>query len=121
MSERFTSTESASRRCRKDGESRRAADKTGREGGIGPAASEKESGNFERHRVGTGDEHLQGVYALGDCEVVADLREGDILIIIPWEHGGDEKGDILYKYKPTQVQWLKDKGYLKQINDLEDF
>ena len=26
------------------------------------------------------------------------LREGDIVIIEPWEFEGDEKGDVLYKY-----------------------
>ena len=31
------------------------------------------------------------------------VRENDIVIVEPWEYGGDEKGDIVYKYTPTQV------------------
>jgi len=49
------------------------------------------------------------------------VREGDILIVEPWEYGGDEKGDILYKYTPTQILFLKKKGYLKQLEDFEEF
>ena len=49
------------------------------------------------------------------------VREGDIVIVEPWEYGGDKKGDILYKYSPTQIVFLKKKGYLKQLEDFEEF
>lgn len=42
------------------------------------------------------------------------LREGDVVIVEPWEFD-DEKGDVLFKYNPTQTDWLKRKGYLKKI------
>jgi len=44
------------------------------------------------------------------------LREGDIVIVEPWEFN-NEKGDVLFKYNPTQIQWLKNKGYLKTMID----
>ena len=40
------------------------------------------------------------------------LREGDIVIIEPWEFD-NEKGDVLFKYNPAQIDWLIKKGYLK--------
>lgn len=43
------------------------------------------------------------------------VREGDILLIEPWELGGDEKGDVIFKYRPIQVEVLKRKGMLKEI------
>lgn len=49
------------------------------------------------------------------------VREGDIVIIEPWEYSGNEKGDVLFKYKPIQVQFLKEKGYLKQLEEFEEF
>lgn len=49
------------------------------------------------------------------------VREGDVMLIEPWEFGGDEKGDVVYKYRPLQVQALKNKGMLKQANEFEDF
>lgn len=49
------------------------------------------------------------------------VREGDVLLIEPWELGGDEKGDVIFKYKPNQVDWLKNKGYLKELENVEEF
>lgn len=45
------------------------------------------------------------------------LREGDIVIVEPWEFD-NEKGDILFKYNPSQVDWMRRKGYLKNIAEL---
>ena len=45
------------------------------------------------------------------------VREGDTLLVEPWEFGGDEKGDVIFKYRPIQISFLKNKGLLK----LEDF
>lgn len=47
------------------------------------------------------------------------VREGDYLLIEPWELGGDDKGDVVYKYKPNQVDWLKHNGYIKNIIEKE--
>ena len=49
------------------------------------------------------------------------VREGDVLLIEPWEFGGDEKGDVIFKYKPNQVNFLRSKGYLKQLDEFEEF
>ena len=49
------------------------------------------------------------------------VRPGDLVLVEPWEFGGDDKGDIIHKYKPVQVNWLKKKGYLDRLQDLEDF
>ena len=48
-------------------------------------------------------------------------REGDLLLIEPWEFGGDEKGDVLFKYKKGQVDYLKKRGVLKALDDLDEF
>jgi len=49
------------------------------------------------------------------------VREGDVLLVEPWEIGGEEKGDIIFKYRKTQVEWLRRKGHLKQSNKTEEF
>ena len=49
------------------------------------------------------------------------VREGDILLIEPWEMGGDAKGDVVYKYKPMQVEFLKRRGLLKALESAEEF
>ena len=40
------------------------------------------------------------------------LRPGDVVMVEPWELDKN-KGDIILKYKPNQIEWLKKKGYLK--------
>lgn len=49
------------------------------------------------------------------------VREGDIVLVEPWEFEGDSKGDIIFKYKPVQVQWLQRNGHLERLADLEEF
>lgn len=49
------------------------------------------------------------------------VREGDTVLVEPWEFGGDEKGDIIYKYRPNQVQWLKSNGFLDDLDEFEEF
>lgn len=49
------------------------------------------------------------------------VREGDIILIEPWELGGDEKGDVIFKYRPNQAIWLKKKGFLDKLKEFEEF
>ena len=49
------------------------------------------------------------------------VREGDVVIVEPWEFGGDEKGDIIYKYTHNQVSYLKKKGMLESLNEFDEF
>ncbi len=40
------------------------------------------------------------------------IREGDVIILVPWSFQND-KADIIWKYSPPQVSWLERKGFLK--------
>lgn len=40
------------------------------------------------------------------------LRPNDVVIVEPWELD-DNKADVLLKYKPNQVAWLRKNGYLE--------
>ena len=48
------------------------------------------------------------------------VREGDFVLVEPWEYD-DNKGDIIFKYNPTHVSWLRRKGFIKEVEDLEEF
>jgi len=39
------------------------------------------------------------------------LRPGNVVIVEPWELD-DTKADVLFQYRPNQVEWLKKEGYL---------
>lgn len=44
------------------------------------------------------------------------LREGDIVIVEPWEFD-NEKGDVIFKYNPAAIEWLRRRNYLKDIDN----
>ncbi len=49
------------------------------------------------------------------------VREGDVVLVEPWEFGGEEKGDLIFSYKKNHAQWLKKEGYLDALEDLDEF
>ncbi len=49
------------------------------------------------------------------------VREGNIVLVEPWEFESEKKGDVVYRYNPTQTEWLKKKGFLKQISEFNEF
>lgn len=40
------------------------------------------------------------------------IREGDLVIVVPWAIQ-ESKADVIWKYTRPQVDWLDSKGYLK--------
>lgn len=40
------------------------------------------------------------------------LRPGDVVIIEPWEFD-ENRGDVLFKYRKNQIEWLRKNGHLK--------
>lgn len=49
------------------------------------------------------------------------VREGDLIIVEPWEFSGDEKGDVVFKYRKSQIDFLKKRGYLDKLTEFEEF
>ena len=49
------------------------------------------------------------------------VRENDVLLIEPWELGGDAKGDVVFKYRTIQAEVLRRKGYLKALETASEF
>ncbi|HII14735.1 MAG TPA: translation initiation factor eIF-1A [Nanoarchaeota archaeon] len=49
------------------------------------------------------------------------VRDGDTVLVEPWELGGNEKGDVVYVYTRNQVRWLKNKGLVKEVAVSEEF
>ncbi len=41
------------------------------------------------------------------------IREGDIVLVSPWDFQSDTRGDIFWRYRKNQTDWLRNKGYLK--------
>ncbi|MEM3411712.1 MAG: translation initiation factor eIF-1A [archaeon] len=43
------------------------------------------------------------------------VREQDLVLVEPWPIEGDKKGDIVWKYTKVESEWLKEKGFLKDL------
>jgi translation initiation factor 1A len=41
------------------------------------------------------------------------IREGDVVLVSPWDFQSDTRGDIFWRYRKNQTEWLRNKGYLK--------
>ena len=41
------------------------------------------------------------------------IREGDIVLVSPWDFQREERGEIFWRYTQNQVDELKQKGILK--------
>lgn len=40
------------------------------------------------------------------------IRKGDIVLVSPWDFQSDKRGDVIWRYKRSQAEWLRKKGYL---------
>ncbi len=40
------------------------------------------------------------------------IRVNDIVIVSPWDFQSDTRGDITYRYRRNQADWLRQNGYL---------
>ena len=40
------------------------------------------------------------------------VRDGDVVLIAPWDFKKDERGDIVWRYTIQQVDWLKAEGHM---------
>ena len=43
------------------------------------------------------------------------IREDDYVLVEPWEIGGENRGDVVHKYRENEVHWLRNKGYLEDL------
>ncbi|MDI6798731.1 MAG: translation initiation factor eIF-1A [Candidatus Aenigmarchaeota archaeon] len=56
------------------------------------------------------------------CRIPGRLRKkvwvkiGDLILIQPWKVQSEERGDIIFRYTPTQANWLRRKGFVKTIS-----
>jgi translation initiation factor 1A len=40
------------------------------------------------------------------------IRVADIVLVSPWDFQSDNRGDIFWRYRKNQTEWLRSHGYL---------
>jgi translation initiation factor 1A len=56
------------------------------------------------------------------CRIPGKLRKrvwikaGHLVLVKPWKVQSDKRGDIIFRYTPTQANWLMRKGLVKTIS-----
>ena len=68
---------------------------------------------FDRLLVTCQDGHERLCRIRGKMKRRMWIRVGDIVLVSPWDFQSDKRGDIIWRYKRNQADWLKRKGYLK--------
>lgn len=68
---------------------------------------------FDRILVKCQDGHERLCRIRGKMKRRAWIRKGDIVLVSPWDFQFEKKGDIIWRYKRNQTEWLRMKGYLK--------
>jgi translation initiation factor 1A len=66
-----------------------------------------------RMKVNCQDGHRRICRVRGKMKKRNWVREGDVVLVSPWDFEYEQKGDIIFRYTRNQAYWLRDKGLLK--------
>jgi len=67
---------------------------------------------FDRVMVKCQDGHERLCRIRGKMKRRVWIREGDVVLVSPWDFQSDSRGDIIWRYTRSQADWLRRKGYL---------
>jgi len=67
---------------------------------------------YDRLMVKCTDGHERVCRIRGKMKRKVWIKAGDVVLVDPWEFQRDIKGDILWRYTGSQVDWLKNNKYL---------
>ena len=67
---------------------------------------------YDRVLVSCQDGHTRVVRIRGKMKRRIWIREGDIVLVSPWDFQGDERGEIFWRYTSNPVDRLRREGIL---------
>jgi translation initiation factor 1A len=68
---------------------------------------------YDRVMVRCQDGHERLCRIRGKMKRRVWIREGDVVLVSPWDFQSDKRGDVIWRYKHSQAELLRKKGYLK--------
>jgi len=67
---------------------------------------------FDRVMVKCQDGHERLCRIRGKMKRRVWIREGDVVLVSPWDFQTDTRGDVTWRYTRGQADWLRKNGYL---------
>ena len=67
---------------------------------------------FDRVLVKCQDGHERLCRIRGKMKRRVWIRQGDIVVVSPWDFQSDKRGDLIWRYTRSQADVLRRKGYL---------
>jgi translation initiation factor 1A len=67
---------------------------------------------FDRIMVKCQDGHERLCRIRGKMKRRVWIREGDVVLVSPWDFQSDTRGDVTWRYTHSQAETLRRKGYL---------
>jgi len=67
---------------------------------------------FDRVLVKCQDGHERLCRIRGKMKRRVWIREGDIVLVSPWDFQSDKRGDLIWRYTKAQAETLRRKGYI---------
>jgi len=67
---------------------------------------------FDRVLVKCQDGHERLCRIRGKMKRRVWIREGDVVLVSPWDFQSDKRGDIIWRYTRSQAELLRKKGYV---------
>jgi len=69
---------------------------------------------FDRILVKCQDGFTRTCRIRGKMKRRAWIRQGDVVLVSPWDFQFEKRGDIIWRYKKNQIPFLKKKGYFNE-------
>lgn len=67
---------------------------------------------FDRVMVKCQDGHERLCRIRGKMKRRVWIRQGDVVVVSPWDFQFDKRGDLIWRYTKAQAEMLRRKGYL---------
>jgi translation initiation factor 1A len=67
---------------------------------------------FDRVSVRCQDGHERLCRIRGKMKRRVWIRQGDVVLVSPWDFQSDKRGDLIWRYTRAQAELLRKKGYL---------
>ena len=67
---------------------------------------------FDRVLVKCQDGHERLCRIRGKMKRRVWIRQGDVVVVSPWDFQFDKRGDLIWRYTKAQAEMLRKKGYL---------